>query len=79
MKRLFGDKVMFCTNKYDCVKGADGLALVTEWDAFKAPDFHEMKQLLSIPVIFDGRNIYDPKTLKSLGFTYFGVGRKGDA
>lgn len=76
MKKIFGDSVEFCDTKYDAVVGADGLALVTEWDTFKAPDFLEMKSMLNIPVIFDGRNIYNPDMLKSLGFDYFGIGRR---
>ncbi len=74
-KRVFGDKVSFSNTKYETLKGADGLALVTEWDVFRAPDFAEIKSMLNIPVIFDGRNIYDPDMLKSFGFEYFGVGK----
>jgi UDPglucose 6-dehydrogenase len=76
MQRLFKDKVNFCTGKYEALKGADGLALVTEWDTFKAPDFMEVKAALRIPVIFDGRNLYDPDRLKAMGFSYFGIGRR---
>ena len=76
MKKVFGEKVTFCSGKYEALEGADALALVTEWDTFKAPDFNEIKSLLKTPVIFDGRNIYDPDMLKSLGFQYFGIGRE---
>ena len=76
-KKIFGAKVNFCAGKYECLKGADGLALLTEWDVFRAPDFAEIKSMLKMPVIFDGRNIYDPKMLKSMGFYYCGVGRDG--
>jgi UDPglucose 6-dehydrogenase len=48
---------------------------VTEWQEFRSPDFDAMKRMLSTPVIFDGRNVYDPALMQSLGFRYFGVGR----
>jgi UDPglucose 6-dehydrogenase len=75
MKKIFGTKVTFCDDKDSCLRGAYGLAVLTEWDVFRAPDFAEIKSMLKLPVIFDGRNIYDPKMLKSMGFSYYGVGR----
>jgi UDPglucose 6-dehydrogenase len=57
------------------IKGADALVIVTEWKAFRSPDFNELKSSLIRPVIFDGRNLYDPSTMIEKGFTYFGVGR----
>jgi UDPglucose 6-dehydrogenase len=56
--------------------GADVLAVVTEWQEFRSPDFAELKQKLRTPAIFDGRNLYDPAVLKELGFEYFPIGRK---
>ncbi len=60
----------------DALKGCDALAIVTEWAEFRAPDFTAMKKTLKTPAIFDGRNLYDPAMMRSLGFEYFPVGRK---
>ncbi|MEI7685751.1 MAG: UDP-glucose/GDP-mannose dehydrogenase family protein [Planctomycetota bacterium] len=74
-KELYGDKLTYCDRPYGALEGADALALVTEWPAFRRPDFEVMKKLMRTPVIFDGRNLYEPKTMEGLGFTYFGIGR----
>jgi UDPglucose 6-dehydrogenase len=58
------------------VEGADGLALVTEWREFRLPDFPRMKRIMKEPAIFDGRNIWSPKEMKALGFSYAGIGRQ---
>ena len=58
------------------LEGADALFVVTEWNEFRHPDFERMKALMKTPVIFDGRNIYDPARMRELGFTYMGLGRK---
>ena len=60
---------------YSALKNADGLILATEWGEFRELDFDRVKRALKQPVIFDGRNIYDPKRMKEFGFTYYGVGR----
>jgi UDPglucose 6-dehydrogenase len=70
-----GDHVTFCRKSYDACEGADALVLVTEWNEFREPDFDRIRKLLRRPVVFDGRNIYNPETLKQLGFAYYGVGR----
>lgn len=62
-------------HQYDAVKGVDAMCLVTEWKPFRQPDFDAMKRLMAQPVIFDGRNQYDPEQLKSDGFYYEGIGR----
>jgi len=67
--------VTYCRKSYEACEGADALVLVTEWNEFREPDFDLIKKLLRRPVVFDGRNIYNPETLKELGFAYFGVGR----
>ena len=67
--------VTYCAKSYEACDGADGLVLVTEWNEFREPDFDRIRDLLKDPVIFDGRNIYNPDKLKDLGFSYFGVGR----
>lgn len=78
VKALFDGKVEFFENNYDALRGADALVLITEWNEFRRPDFDKMKSLMKRPVIFDGRNIYDPKLMREKGFVYFGVGRNGE-
>ena len=78
VRSLFDGKVDFFENNYDALKGADALAIVTEWNEFRRPDFERMKSIMKRPVIFDGRNIYDPKLMRERGFTYFGIGRNGE-
>jgi len=69
------DHVTYCRKSYEACDGADALVLVTEWNEFREPDFDRIRKLLRHPVVFDGRNIYNPETLKELGFAYFGIGR----
>ena len=75
-KRIFGTKIQLCPNNYGCLEGADALLVVTEWQAFRNPNFERMKSVMTQPVIFDGRNIYDSENLRELGFTYYGVGKR---
>src|SRR5581483_1244315 len=74
-KRIFGGRIQLSSNNYGCVEGADALLLITEWQAFRNPNFERMKAMMRHPVVFDGRNIYDPAQLRQLGFTYYSVGR----
>jgi UDPglucose 6-dehydrogenase len=74
-RRIFGDRIAICEQSYDALVGADALAIVTEWNEFREPDFKRMRQLLKAPVVFDGRNIYSPEHMRALGFTYFSIGR----
>ncbi len=60
---------------YGALEGADALVLVTEWNEFRSPDFDRIKQMLKTPVVFDGRNLWRPDSLKKKGFTYYGIGR----
>jgi UDPglucose 6-dehydrogenase len=76
VKTLLGDRVRLVDHMYDALAGADALALVTEWHEFRRPDFARMRKLLAEPVVFDGRNIWDGDELRSLGFTYYGIGRR---
>jgi UDPglucose 6-dehydrogenase len=78
--RIYGDRadLTLCKSVEDAVKGADALAIVTEWREFRSPDFDAIKAALRVPVIFDGRNLYDPSLLNRLGFRYFAIGR-GDS
>ena len=75
-KKQISNSVYYAEDPYDALKGADALALMTEWPEFYLPDFEKMSELLNGKVIFDGRNIYDPEDLRDKGFTYFGIGRK---
>jgi UDPglucose 6-dehydrogenase len=74
-RRLFDSRIALCDKSYDALSGADALAIVTEWNEFREPDFDKMRALLRSPVVFDGRNIYSPEQMKALGFTYFSIGR----
>jgi UDPglucose 6-dehydrogenase len=72
---LFGSRVQLVEKGYDALKGADALAVVTEWNEFREPDFPRMRKLMRSPVIFDGRNIYSPEQMQAQGFSYFSIGR----
>jgi len=74
-KKIFDGRIQLVGSNYGCVEGADALLIVTEWQAFRNPNFERMKGMMRQPVIFDGRNIYDPIPLRQLGFTYYSVGR----
>ncbi len=65
----------FTEHRYEALHDADALVIVTEWNEFRTPDFVTMKRLMRTPVIFDGRNLYDPRRMTALGFTYEGIGR----
>ncbi|WP_062059477.1 UDP-glucose dehydrogenase family protein [Cellvibrio sp. OA-2007] len=77
-QRIYGnrDDLLLCGTKEAALKGADALAIVTEWQAFRAPDFDVIKDMLSDAVIFDGRNMYDPTRMQKKGILYYSVGRK---
>ena len=79
VRAIYGDQLTYCDRPYGCLEQADALAIVTEWNEFRNPDFDVMKRLLKSPVIFDGRNLYDPARMAALGFTYEGIGRGGPA
>ena len=72
---LGSGKLEFSAHQYEAVAGADALALVTEWKPFRHPDFDAMKKLMRTPIIFDGRNQYEPRQVRAEGFEYFGIGR----
>ncbi|RUL89379.1 UDP-glucose dehydrogenase family protein [Tautonia sociabilis] len=75
VRAIYGDRITFCDRPYGCLEQADALAIATEWNEFRNPDFEIMRRLLNRPVVFDGRNLYDPEKMTELGFTYFGIGR----
>ena len=74
-RRIFGDKISYAPHSYDAVKGVDALAVLTEWNEFREPDFSRMRSLMRHPVIFDGRNVFDVEHIRSEGFTYYSIGR----
>jgi UDPglucose 6-dehydrogenase len=75
-QRLFGDRITRCERAYEAVRGADALIVVTEWNEFREPDLRKLKERMRRPAIFDGRNIYNPQTVREMGFHYEGIGRR---
>jgi UDPglucose 6-dehydrogenase len=75
--RIYGDRddLVLCEHPYDALEGADTLAVVTEWKAFRSPDFSRIRAMLTSPVLFDGRNLYDPVAVEEAGLNYYGIGR----
>jgi UDPglucose 6-dehydrogenase len=76
-KKIFGDRISFSANHYDILLGADALAIVTEWNEYRNPDFDKVRDHLKSPLIFDGRNLYEPNRMKDAGFEYYPIGRNG--
>lgn len=76
IEKHFGNKIQYFNNPYEAIQQADGLAILTEWNEFKQIDLKKVKSLMKFPCIFDGRNIYDPRMMRRLGFTYFSTGRQ---
>jgi UDPglucose 6-dehydrogenase len=72
---IFGSAVQFADNGYAALSGADALANITEWNEFREPDYGRIRKLMRSPVIFDGRNIYNPEQIRGFGFTYYSIGR----
>jgi len=75
-RKIFKNRITFMEDGYDALRGADALAVVTEWNEFRTPDFQKIKRLLKKPVVFDGRNIYSQAELRKMRFTYYGIGRR---
>jgi UDPglucose 6-dehydrogenase len=78
-RQIYGDRadLTLCPTAYDALQGADVLAVVTEWQEFRGPDFDALRSRLARRAVFDGRNIYDPATVRRAGLEYFGIGRHG--
>ena len=74
VRKIYGDKIVFSPTPYDALEGADVLAIVTEWNEFRNPDFNTVLEKLRSPVIFDGRNLFDPEKMQERGFHYSGIG-----
>ncbi len=77
LEARFGDRIVYCASAYSALDGADALAICTEWNEFRSPDFEEMRKRMRRPIIFDGRNLYSLETMRRQGFEYFGIGRSG--
>jgi UDPglucose 6-dehydrogenase len=75
VKRLLGDKIQYAESPYAAIEQADALVIATEWSEFRTPDFDRISQTIKNKVIFDGRNLFDVKQMKSLGYHYESVGR----
>ncbi len=76
-RRIYGERadLVLCEHAYDALQGADVLAIVTEWKAFRSPDFARIRAALGTPAVFDGRNLYDPAVVEEAGLAYYGIGR----
>ncbi len=75
VEQLFGNRVTFCASEYQAITDVDALAIITEWNIFRTPDFDKMKSMMKAPVIFDGRNVYDVNATREMGFYYDSIGR----
>jgi len=78
-RRILGDRIEYADTNYDALPGADALVVVTDWNEYRHPDFARVKTLLKRPVVVDGRNLYDPEKMESLGIVYHSIGRKPTA
>lgn len=76
--RIFGDRILYAESPYKAAEGVDALFVVTEWHEFRSPNLERLKSGMKRPVIFDGRNLYDPKTMKEAGFDYHAFGRHAE-
>lgn len=74
-QRIFGDRISYHRTNYDSLANADALLIVTEWNEFRRPDFKRMRTLMKAPIIFDGRNLYEPTEMRQEGFAYYPIGR----
>ena len=74
-RAIFGTRIALVGRSYDALKGADALAILTEWNEFREPDFSRMRSLMRVPIVFDGRNLFDRALMRGHGFTYHSIGR----
>lgn len=74
-KKTFGNQIEYFEDGYDALDGADALLVITDWAEFREPEFDEIKKRLKEPIIFDGRNLYEPARMREFGFTYYSIGR----
>jgi UDPglucose 6-dehydrogenase len=78
-RRRFGDRILFAESSYEALRDADALAVVTDWNEYRHPDFERMRSLLRRPLLVDGRNLYTPQKMQQIGFEYYSIGRGADA
>jgi UDPglucose 6-dehydrogenase len=78
-KRRIGDRIEYVDNSYDALPGAHALVIVTDWNEYRHPDFGRIKETLKAPIVVDGRNLYDRRKMRTLGFTYASIGRGGNS
>jgi UDPglucose 6-dehydrogenase len=74
VRKIYGERLNYCENQYSVLEGAEALAIVTEWNEFRNANFDVMRKTMRQPLIFDGRNLYDPAEMQRLGFLYSGIG-----
>ncbi len=74
-RSLFGDRIEYAQGNYQACEGADALMVVTEWNEFRRPDFERIRGLMKVPLVLDGRNLYNPTRMAKMGFTYYSIGR----
>jgi UDPglucose 6-dehydrogenase len=74
VRKIYNDRLVYCEKQYEVLAGAEALAIVTEWNEFRNANFELMRQTMRHPVIFDGRNLYNPADMRKLGFQYSGIG-----
>jgi UDPglucose 6-dehydrogenase len=75
VRRIYGDKLIYADRVEESLKDADAVAIMTEWGEFRNPDWNDMRSLMNSPVVFDGRNIYNPELMRKAGFIYYSIGR----
>lgn len=75
-RHILGNKIEYCKTEYEALENTDALLIVTEWSDFRSPDFERIKEKMTNPIVFDGRNIYDTKEMNKLGFEHYGIGTK---
>ncbi|MCE5266932.1 MAG: UDP-glucose/GDP-mannose dehydrogenase family protein [Planctomycetaceae bacterium] len=75
VQAVYGNRLIYCQKRDDALLGADALAICTEWKQFLHPDLDEVRRMMRQPVIFDGRNVYNPRRMREAGFTYYSIGR----
>jgi UDPglucose 6-dehydrogenase len=76
-QRRLGDRVEYAPTNYDALTGSDALVVVTDWNEYRHPDLERIRASLKRPIVVDGRNLYDPRKMAALGFTYLSIGRRG--
>jgi UDPglucose 6-dehydrogenase len=74
-RNIYGERITYARDQYSALAGAEALVVATEWNVFRHPNFDRMKNLMKTPLVFDGRNLFDPARMREMGFEYYSVGR----